>query len=209
MLVIFDIDGTLIDSLEAWLRANDDALKKKGRTLSEDEIISDLFFHHEKGFKKHGISDAKEFYRLRDETLGLHLNSAKEMAHAKEALQQLKSMGHRIGILTSRSKSVAKHALPEWLIAATDIFIDREDAPGKPLPDGLFLASKKSGIPLAQTIFVGDHVTDWECAKAAGVPFIYFRQQQERFSRNFAPNSPAFSDFRELPALIGKISHQS
>ena len=206
MLVLFDLDGTLVDSLEGWLNAYRKALHP--RDLTDKEIIENIFYRHSKEmYAKYGISDAEAFYKAVNKHLVGEPSMWTAMEHVDETLHELHRRGHALGILTSRQKTYARSLCPESILSQMSVFLDRHDAKPKPAPDGIYEACKLTGRSLGQTVFVGDHETDFECAEAAGVPFFWFKPANDRFWKHqrIGDGVKSFANFKELPAIIEKL----
>lgn len=200
MLVLFDLDETLLDSLEAWLQAYLKVPETAG--LPEEEIITSFFVRSEAAFERNGITDLNAFYSTLFNALK-EGGRVKVMENAEETVAQLKKEGHKLGVVTSRNKSVARLHCPQSLLDKLDVFVDRDDARPKPAPDGILKAYELAGVAASQAVFVGDHSHDLQCAKAAGVPFFFFRHADDKFQKHLKLDAAvSFSDFRELPGLV-------
>ncbi|MBI3588692.1 HAD family hydrolase [Candidatus Micrarchaeota archaeon] len=206
MLVLFDLDGTLLDSLEAWLRGYRSIIPG-GVNLSDRKIIDDFFVHDDGNFRHYGISDIAAFYESLDDAVFRHADLITAFGHVQATMGRLKCAGHRLGVLTARRKAIAKRHCPKWLLEECEVFIDREDAAAKPAPDGILKACGMTGVKIADAVFVGDHPIDFQAARAAGVPFIFFMQPDGKFRRNFNPQGVrSFGNFAELPGIIEEIA---
>jgi phosphoglycolate phosphatase len=89
-------------------------------------------------------------------------------------VKQLKAQGIALGIVSMKYR---EHILPvlqrEKLLVAFDVIIGgREVSQPKPDPEGVYLAMARLGSSPANTVYVGDSLTDAETAKRAGLPFV-------------------------------------
>jgi phosphoglycolate phosphatase-like HAD superfamily hydrolase len=92
---------------------------------------------------------------------------------APELLKILSLRGFRLGLLTRSSETFARQALVHTGLAPYFSYLRSRSAAGptKPSPEALLLLLKEMGVPIDRALFVGDHLLDAECARAAGVRF--------------------------------------
>ncbi|ODS41895.1 MAG: hypothetical protein MSIBF_00590 [Candidatus Altiarchaeales archaeon IMC4] len=172
--VIFDVDGTLIDSVEMiWEKHKKIAgllglkvpskrgfLSKVGKPW--ETIIRELW----PGIKPHEFMD---FYR---ENVSYLLIPAVD--GTSETLQSLKK-NYRIAIMTSKdSQTLFRHLLDAGIDKSVFDIIHHENSlrNHKPHPDALFQVCEELGIKPQEAVYVGDSVIDAQCAISAGVNFI-------------------------------------
>ncbi|MGD2201050.1 MAG: HAD family hydrolase [Candidatus Bathyarchaeota archaeon] len=100
-----------------------------------------------------------------------------EIEGAATTLEALRKAGYKLAILTRSHHAYAVEALKK--IGAYDCFeiiLGRGETPRpKPHPEALHHAAMLLGFDLDETIFVGDHHIDAQCAKNAGSPFVGVR----------------------------------
>lgn len=177
--VIFDLDGTLLDTLEDLKNAVNYALRVCGmpeRTLSEIRqfvgngvrnlmirVVPQGEDHPE---FEHAFAVFKEYY-------GEHCNDAtKAYEGISELLQELKNMGYVLAIVSNKIDSAVQD-LNRRYFPQVDVAIgDREDLRRKPEPDSVFLALRELGRMKEEAIYVGDSDVDLLTAQNAGLPCI-------------------------------------
>ena len=177
--VIFDLDGTLLDTLEDLKNAVNYALRVCGmpeRTLSEIRqfvgngvrnlmirVVPQGEDHPE---FEHAFAVFKEYY-------GEHCNDAtKAYEGISELLQELKNMGYVLAIVSNKIDSAVQD-LNRRYFPQVDVAIgDREDLRRKPEPDSVFLALKELGRTKEEAVYVGDSDVDLLTAQNAGLPCI-------------------------------------
>lgn len=159
--VIFDLDGTLVDSQLDFAR-----------------IRQETGFPEDIGLLEHldTLHDAAEITRAeaiihRHEAAGAA--AAVFMPGARSLLQQLTDRSVPTGIVTRNSRQSAGQTLRKLAIHC-DILIAREDAPAKPEPAGLLAISSRWKIPPAQLVYVGDFLFDLQAANRAGMLACYY-----------------------------------
>lgn len=172
-LLLFDLDGTLIDSQPLVFETFRRVFRKlkPGYPLSQQELYSFFGPTLEESFLRYfpeeEVPAVIDLYQ--DINLALHDEMVQEMPHAQELLRELKNKGYTIGIVSNkRRKPVlmgieACHLGP--YIAAV---FAKEDQPAcKPKPDGLIYAARAMGYPLDAVVYVGDNGTDIQAARNA------------------------------------------
>jgi pyrophosphatase PpaX len=206
MLVLFDLDGTILDSLDAWAASYRKAVFPK--VITDEEIVRDFLQPTQESLSRHGIRNRGEYFRSLNVIFKENSGLVKLEADVESALDQLERKGHILGIITSRPKEIAKTHCPPHLLSKFKVFIDREDAFPKPHPDGIFKACRETGTPLNKTVFVGSHPVDAACAKNAGVQFLLYKPNGQSPFRNYPRlvGRRQFSSFRELPDLIRSMT---
>lgn len=177
--VIYDLDGTLIDSVPTIMRcfheAYDEVLGGCDREDSElmtwigRPLIETFHMHDEETKQKLTATYRKinEVY-LRNGMVTL-------FEGVKEDLAYLKSLGIRQGIMTSKRRGSAMISLE--LLGIADVFdsivCSDQTTEHKPKAGPLIEAAKTFGITdMSKVIYVGDAKPDWECAKNAGSKFL-------------------------------------
>jgi len=98
----------------------------------------------------------------------LSTSTASPYPGVPEALAHLRACGRRVGIITRNCRVgvasvIDRHPLDH------EVLLTRDDVVRvKPDPEHLHLALETLGVPAAETLMVGDHVTDIETGQAAG-----------------------------------------
>jgi HAD superfamily hydrolase (TIGR01549 family) len=170
--VIFDIDGTLVDSVDYHAQAWQAAFEHYGKNVDfktirdqigkgGDQILPTFFSDSE--VRQIGESLKK----FRGEYFKKHyLAKVKPFAKVRELFQHLKNEGKRIGIGSSAHSDELKHYLELCQVAnLVDAATSADDADrSKPDPDIFEAALSKLGETPERTIVVGDSPYDAEAA---------------------------------------------
>lgn len=154
-VILFDLDGTLIDSTEAILKCFDDSYKYFDLPTPSDEEIKALIGHpldymyEHLGVKEEKIWDFvdvyKQHYRKRSKPMTTFL------PHAKQAIEEAASFA-RLGIVTTKTGKYSKILLEHMgVMDYFEVLIGREDVIyPKPHPEPILKALHQMGIPLKQ-----------------------------------------------------------
>lgn len=169
--IVFDLDGTLVDSLSVTFDAFNHGIEAMGgRRLSPEEIMS--YFGPGEGeifAQIVGPQKAESAYEACREYLSSHIDSVPLHDGVGDLLEALKRDGVPLSIFTGRSWNTTEvilkhHGLMDRFI--TVIANDHVDFP-KPSPAGLFLALSRMKLEPAQVLFVGDSPVDIRAAHSA------------------------------------------
>jgi len=172
--IIFDLDGTLIESYEAIYLGLKEYFQYFGKEIfpysdlkkylrADLEATLSQFFSPEEVFR--GIPIIRKKYEE------VYLDRTKFLNGAKEVLKELHSNGVILGIASNKFGRFSRGALMH--LGVSDIFksvIGAGDVPrNKPFPDMIQTSLKEMSLSPKQAVFVGDTLTDIETGKQAGV----------------------------------------
>ncbi len=179
--VIFDMDGTLLDTLDIIVICNNQILKKHGFPQREREEYRKFVGDGMKTLIQRALPEGageKTVLRLMRELLELYhetgVGAIPPYEGITEMLDELVKRNIKISILTNKEHKYAllntKTILGKYSFEA--VIGDRKGKPLKPAPDGLFEISGITGVPLNETVFVGDMKADILTGKNAGVTTV-------------------------------------
>jgi HAD superfamily hydrolase (TIGR01509 family) len=171
--VVFDWDGTIVDTLPLIYRANVTVLGELGITMSRSWFREKHSPDWRRGYRELGVPE-----HLWDRTAA---RWAEEMGRmqpralpwVRRALRQLRGNGVRLGLVTASTRGVVEPSLERLNLAGlfeTAWYAD-DVREGKPHPEALLLALRDLGLAAEQTVYVGDTTVDLEMARAAGARF--------------------------------------
>jgi HAD superfamily hydrolase (TIGR01509 family) len=177
--VLFDLDGVLVDSYEAWYQA----VNAAARHFRKPEIDRERFKASwgqgtdadlETFFPGCRLEEVERFY---EDHLLDHAQEIRVDAEAHDALAQLRDAEILRGVITNTPTFLARDVLA-WvgLIGLVDVTVGAGDGVlSKPAPDMILYASQVLQVQPAEAVVVGDSVFDERAAKAAKVRFLGFR----------------------------------
>ena len=170
--IIFDLDGTLIDSYPLTTIAFQKVLKKWGNVdLSEDEIYLS-FGPPEKVIFKRYVKEEKleECYQDYVKIFEENSKDIKVFGGVREVLEELRRIEIPMGIFTGRGRELSLRLL--HLKNLSQFFkelVSSEDVPNpKPYPDGVEEVCRRLGLKPSNCLHVGDSFMDILAGKRAG-----------------------------------------
>lgn len=175
--VLFDLDGTLIDTLNLYIRAVVQTLQTTGHNLLSLEEVLALRLNSEPRLMAHfyppdEVESAHR--RFLENYRGLHARYFDGVyPGVDELLNSLRSQGIEMGIVSGKSRGAWEITREHTRLGAFDtlVFDDDVSAP-KPDCEGLVKAMSSLGASPSKTVYVGDSVDDLEAATVAGVSFF-------------------------------------
>lgn len=177
--VLFDLDGTLLDTKEIIFKNVLATFKevKPEVKLTQAQLQSFLGPTLEQSFQVYGKNE-KERQKLvatfRKHNEVNHQESVAIFPSVKETFETLKAHGYFVGIVSSKRHRFIKLDLEK---SGLDVFVDAiigsDDVDAhKPDPKPIIVALEKLGVSASAAYYVGDHANDIKAAKAAGVVSI-------------------------------------
>lgn len=175
--VIFDMDGTLLDSMYVWKDVDEEFLGKRGLEHFPEMIkeIEGMSFHETAIYfkEKYNLHESLEEIELEwhNAAFDKYANEIQCKPMAKEFLHLLKEKGLKLGIATSNSRKLANACLKNLgIIDLFDAIITGEDVShGKPDPEIYLKASEKIGVFPRQCLIFEDVVMGIQAGISAGM----------------------------------------
>jgi pyrophosphatase PpaX len=172
-VVLFDLDGTVVDSGAIILASMRHAMREVlGSEHTDEELMQAVggpgLEAQMAVFAPDRIDELVRVYRAHNEPLHDELEACIGM---EDVLVRLHAEGRRLGIVTAKRRSTVELAfasVPLSHLFETVVGGD-ETKRHKPDPEPLLLAAERMGADPAQTAYVGDSPFDVGAAKAAGM----------------------------------------
>lgn len=181
-LAIFDLDGTLLDSIEDIARAANKALADNGLAVHnigeyKKMVGNGVKVLIDKAVPQHlrGTDTYNNVFKKYMEEYEVICNTSSTMFEGtRPLLEKLKEKGVIVAVVTNKpdklSKAVIYNTLPHSLV--DEVYGYREDLPAKPDPTVVNLIMKKYNAKKEETIFIGDSNVDIFTGKNAGVTSV-------------------------------------
>lgn len=196
--ILFDKDGTLIESDKLWARPTIEVVAKiversvetiqvisleellavlgvvDGNVIDNSIIASGTVMDMLEAIQKYYVLDVEESYQFVldyfREYLLQHPTEIVAIGNVKELIQNLKIQNIKVGIVTNDSFIPTKTIFEIMGIWDLFDFVGTTDEyPSKPNPTSLQAASRQLAVPLEEMAYVGDSLIDMEYARHVGV----------------------------------------
>ncbi len=172
-VVLFDLDGTVVDSGSIILASMRHATREVlGEEYADEELMQAVggpgLEAQMAVFAPDQVDELVRVYRAHNEPLHDELEACAGM---ESVLVRLHEEGRRLGVVTAKRRSTVELAFARVPLAHLfeTIVGGDETARHKPDPEPLLLAAERMGADPAQTAYVGDSPFDILAAKAAGM----------------------------------------
>jgi len=172
--IVFDVDGTLIDSEYSILAALADTLKEiNGKDYTIDELRYVLGIPGAVTLKQFGVKDIEYGLDLWLKNMGKYTHTIKVFDEIVELLESLTSKGYKLGIVTSKLRDEFEHDFKRFDLKKyfTTIVCADDTELHKPNPEPLLKYMELNELNNKDLIYIGDTEYDYECAKGANVDF--------------------------------------
>lgn len=170
--VIFDMDGTLLDTLEDLTDAVNVALEKNGHPTRTREEVRYFVGNGATNLIRKAAPEGAEIQPIMDvfaEWYGIHCqDKTRPYEGIHEALEELKK-DYPLAVVSNKPDYAVK-LISKTLFPSVYGVGEIQGIPRKPAPDMLYSAMKQIGVE--KCIYIGDSDVDLATARNAGVPCI-------------------------------------
>lgn len=171
--VLFDLDGVLLDSFEAWFSVFNHARKNfKLKEISRDEFTKNVWGGSVSADVKNYYKgkDAKEIEKLYKNLISKYIRKTKLMPDAVKILKTIKNKKIKIGLVTNTFRKPTLETLKFHKISSYfDAVVTSDDVEmAKPYPDAVLKLCGKLNVMPDESILVGDTKNDCKAGKSAG-----------------------------------------
>jgi pyrophosphatase PpaX len=174
--VLFDLDGTLIDSGDLILASFRHATRSVlGRVIPDDVLMANVGGHgieaQMREFDEHRADELVRVYR--DHNTGIY-NGVRAFPGIEDVLEKLHAEGRKLGVVTVKNRrtvDVTFDVLPLRRFFGVVVTAD-DTTRHKPDPEPLLLALERLDAEAGSAAYVGDSPFDIRAAKAAGMTAI-------------------------------------
>lgn len=180
-LILFDLDGTLVDTAPDLGHALNMRLERHGKPVLTMDEIRPVASHGSKGLLALGFGltpEHADFDKMRIEYLSLYdevfTRSPVLFDGMQEVLGNIESRNLRWGIVTNKPRRFTEplvKAMGLYNRAATVVCGDDATLP-KPSPETLFMACDQAKVIISDAIYIGDAERDIQAGQAAGMKTV-------------------------------------
>ncbi len=178
--IIFDLDGTLLNTLDdLWASVNYSLAQNGFPSRSKEEVRSFLGngvkILIEKSLPK-GYSN-KDVHRVLSTFQPYYLSHAMDLTRpydgVMEMLRDLKDKGYKTAIVSNKPDTAVQELYNSIFLNVVDVAIGEcYDVRRKPFPDMVMKAIERLASKQDESIYVGDSEVDYATAKNSGIPCI-------------------------------------
>ncbi len=180
--IIFDLDGTLLDTLQDLTDATNYALHHYNFPEHSLEAVRSFVGNGVRKLIERAVPMGLSVEKV-DEVFATFMTYYSEhcldktvpYAGIPEALQALQSAGFRMAVVSNKADAVVKHLCEQFFPGVIEVAEGENEAAGigkKPAPDMVNLAVRELGVSLDTCIYVGDSDVDILTAHNAGMPCL-------------------------------------
>ncbi len=223
--IMFDLDGTLVDTAAEIAEAVNRTLREEGLPALPVQQVRDwigkgtawLFGNAlQAATGDANIRSSARYACLYPRFLQHYADVTGCMSQpypgVKNALLGLHQSGCRLGVVTNKERSLTLRLLDcHGLTQTFEVLVAGGDTPqGKPSPQPLQLALEKAGVSAGESLFVGDSSNDVQASRNAGVAVWAFNHGYNH-GESIASSGPdaVLDSFAELMARLGVTPAQA
>lgn len=178
--VVFDLDGTLMDTLQDLAESTNYALGAYGFPQHSIEAIRSFVGNGVRKLIERAVPQGtenplfEEVFRTFKEHYVAHCRDHSGLyAGISEMLQALADSGYRLAVVSNKLQAgvteLQQYYFSSWIQVAVG---ERPEVRRKPAPDMVLQAVNELGADLRETVYVGDSDVDIETARQCGIPCI-------------------------------------
>ena len=179
---IFDLDGTLLDTLADLAASCNYALRTHGMPEHSIDDVRRFVGNGVRKLMERAIPDGEAnpdfeatFATFREYYMHHSLDTTKPYPGIMDTLVELKARGCRLAVVSNKMMAatveLCKHFFPDTI----EVAIGEKEAEGikkKPAPDTVLAALKQLGVSGEDVVYVGDSDVDLATARNSGLPCI-------------------------------------
>lgn len=179
---IFDLDGTLLDTLNDLAAAVNYALRQHGMPEHTIDDVRRFVGNGVRKLMERAIPDGEKnpdfeatFATFREYYMHHSLDTTRPYPGIKETLEALKAQGCRLAVVSNKMMAATQELCQYFFADTIEVAIGENEAAGirkKPAPDTVFEALRQLGEEKGNAVYVGDSDVDYETACNSGLPCI-------------------------------------
>lgn len=196
--VLFDFDGTLLDSFAAHYRAYEKMFAQYGIVIDRESFVKGYVPDWQSTYRAFGLA---EEHWTEANALWRRENALEEAPLRDACMSALAALQPqwRLGLVSSGSHGrVWEDLRRTGLDAHMEVVMTGNDvAERKPSPEGILKALETLGVPASRAVYVGDTPIDQQTARAANVRFVGIRSDYAMLDAD-----PIIEVLSDLPAAV-------
>ena len=173
--IIFDVDGTIIDTEYVVLKTLQETLSKEvGIEKDWDQLHAIFGVPGRKALERLGVNDVEEIIKVWSKRQKEHYDEVTIFDGMKETLEKIYTIGIPMGVVTSKTNETLETGFTPFGLNSyfEDITTASDTEKHKPEADPLVhCLSNMNEKPTKETLYIGDSIFDYKSAKAAGMKF--------------------------------------
>ncbi len=179
---IFDLDGTLLDTIGDLAASVNYALRTNGMPEHSTDDVRRFVGNGVHLLMERAVPDGAAnplfddaFADFRQHYMVHSLDTTRPYDGIPETLAELKSRGCRLAVVSNKFMSATQELIRHFFPDTIDVAIGEHEAEGirkKPAPDTVFAALKQLGVGKEDAVYVGDSDVDILTARNSGLPCI-------------------------------------
>ncbi|MBR3837472.1 MAG: HAD-IA family hydrolase [Clostridia bacterium] len=176
--ILFDLDGTLLDTLEDLYNSINFALDTLSLPLRNRKEVRSYLGNGAANLIRRSLPDGdtehfEEAYSIFHEHYAIHsYDTTRPYDGIPEALASWRKQGYALAIISNKPDSAVQILGERFFPDITFTVGEREGISRKPAPDALLEAMHALGVKKEDCIYVGDSEVDVETARNAGIPCV-------------------------------------
>ena len=179
---IFDLDGTLLDTLGDLAASVNYALRTHGMPEHSIDDVRRFVGNGVRKLMQRAIPDGETnpdfeatFATFRQYYMAHSLDTTRPYDGIPETLAALKARGCRLAVVSNKMMAATQELIRHFFPDTIEVAIGEDEAAGirkKPAPDTVFAALRQLGVGKEGSVYVGDSDVDIQTAANAGIPCI-------------------------------------
>lgn len=194
--IIYDVDGTLLDTLKMNMVPLLQILHEEGFTdFTYDTVLRYASYPGRKVLEELGVDNMDEVYQRWVRYVNEYSEEASIFPGVIDLLKQVESMGYIQAVVSAKTYTqyridVVSKGLDSFM---QERVLAEDTLKHKPDPEPLFLCCEHLGLSVDEVCYVGDAYSDYLAAQAADIDFIYAKWNglhDERINAKVELNHP-------------------
>lgn len=217
--VIFDLDGTLLDTLEDLTDSVNHAMEKFGFPVHTIEEIRTFVGNGAPKLLERSIPGGVENSDYEAALAAFKAHYAEHCedktgpyAGVPEMLAGLKEQGYHLAVVSNKFDGAVKKLCKKYFGEFISVSIgESEEVKRKPAPDTVYRALRELGCDASHAVYVGDSEVDIQTAKNASLPCISVTwgfRSEEKLRDEGAPEHMMIRTPRELVTLLARLREE-